>query len=237
MLKRALAGVSALVLLGCGAASAADLATRYPVKAVAPVVPMFSWTGFYLGGHAGYAWSNNTYSVYDATFATTYDYNLGSGDSWVLGLQGGYNYQFANNVVLGLEADISWTGIGGGGNYIAAGPLFGTTSSLGGDLDYYGTIRARLGYAFDRWLPYVTGGAAWGHVNNGTFYGQDTSSTNWGWTVGAGVEYAITNNFTARLEYLYIDLDGNKYSDVFTGDSLSTSLDMSVLRVGVNYKF
>ncbi|GGF88459.1 membrane protein [Azorhizobium oxalatiphilum] len=235
MLKRALAGVSALAILGCGAASAADLATRYPVKAVVPVVPVFSWTGFYIGGNVGYAWANNSYD-YTSPLGFTTSYDVGGGDGWVAGLQAGYNYQFANNVVLGIEADIDWTGVGGS-NGIFTGPLVGTNSVAGGELDYFGTIRARVGYAFDRWLPYVTGGAAWGKIDNGTFYGFDNSSTNWGWTIGAGVEYAITNNLTAKLEYLYVDLDGNTLTNPFNLSTVSTSFDMSVVKAGVNWKF
>ncbi len=82
------------------------------------------------------------------------------------------------------------------------GPLAGQT--INGSLDYFGTVRARLGYAFDKFLPYITGGAAWGHVDYGNIYGVGTSSTNWGWTIGAGFEYAVTNNITAGLEYLYV---------------------------------
>ena len=234
MLKRALLGVSALALLGCGAASAADLATKYPVKAVVPVVPVFSWTGFYLGANVGYGWGNNNYDYRNA-IGVAYNYNIGGGDGWVGGGQIGYNYQFANNVVLGVEADIDWTGIGNT-NLITVGPLANGINNNGATLDYFGTIRARVGYAFDRVLPYITGGAAWGHTSFGTYYGADTSSTNWGWTIGAGVEYAITNNFTAKIEYLYVDLGGNNYN--FTnGGSLNTSFDMSVLKAGVNYKF
>ncbi|WP_051357073.1 outer membrane protein [Azorhizobium doebereinerae] len=234
MLKRALAGVSALALLGCGAASAADLATKYPVKAVVPVVPVFSWTGFYIGANVGYGWGNNNYDFRTAA-GVPYNYNIGGGDGWLGGGQIGYNYQFANNVVLGVEADIDWTGVGDT-NTITVGPLANRTNTQGATLDYFGTIRARVGYAFDRWLPYITGGAAWGRTSFGTYYGADTASTNWGWTVGAGLEYAITNNFTAKIEYLYVDLGGNNY--IFPNlSTLDTSFDMSVLKVGVNYKF
>ncbi|WP_332119506.1 outer membrane protein [Azorhizobium caulinodans] len=224
--------MSALALLGCGAASAADLATKYPVKAIAPVVPVFSWTGFYIGANVGYAWGSTDFHGNTRT-GLPYSYSVGGQDDWLGGGQIGYNYQFANNVVVGIEADIDWTGIGSSGVAVN-GPLAGQT--INGSLDYFGTVRARLGYAFDKFLPYITGGAAWGHVDYGNIYGVGTSSTNWGWTIGAGFEYAVTNNITAGLEYLYVDLGGNNY--LFPNlTSLDTSFNMSVLRARVNYKF
>ncbi|TCT07682.1 outer membrane protein [Aquabacter spiritensis] len=230
MLKRALAGVSALALLG-GAASAADLATRYPVKAPV-VVPVFSWTGFYIGGNIGWGWLNN-----DVLYSPSYgipatSINVGSGNGFLGGLQAGYNWQFANNVVLGVEADVEWTDLGSTSVLIA--PAVG---SVAGSLDVFGTIRARAGYAFDRVLPYITGGAAWGTSDYGNIGGVSLSQTTWGWTIGAGVEYAFTNNITAKLEYLYVDLIGKTYTIPSTLGSIETDNDMSVLKVGVNYKF
>ncbi len=230
MLKRALAGVSALALLG-GAASAADLATKYPVKA-AVVVPVFSWTGFYIGGNIGWGWLNTDLNISPFFGAPATGVNVGSANGFLGGFQAGYNWQFANNVVLGVEADIDWTDLGGN-SVVISGP--GGLAS--GQLDYFGTIRARVGYAFDRVLPYITAGAAWGQTNFGTLYGMGTSSTNWGYTVGAGVEYAFTNNITAKLEYLYVDLTGSDYTIPSTGGSINTDTDMSVLKVGLNYKF
>jgi len=98
-------------------------------------------------------------------------------------------------------------------------------------LDYFGTVRARLGYAFDRVLPYVTGGLAWGN-NKITANGVSQSNTSTGWTAGAGVEYALTNNWTARAEYLYMDLGKSGFQAV--GDA---GLTASTARLGVNYKF
>lgn len=230
MLKRALAGVSALALLG-GAASAADLATKYPVKAPV-VVPVFSWTGFYIGANVGWGWLNNDLDVSPSFGIPATAINIGSANGFIGGLQAGYNWQFANNVVLGLEADIEWADLGGN-SVVVSGPIGVATGSL----DYFGTIRARAGYAFDRVLPYITGGAAYGKSDYGTIYGVSTSETTWGWTVGAGVEYAFTNNITAKLEYLYIDLDGKTYTIPSTLGSIQTDNDMSVLKVGVNYKF
>ncbi|MFG1429023.1 outer membrane protein [Roseixanthobacter glucoisosaccharinicivorans] len=232
MLKRALAGVSALALLG-GAASAADLATKYPVKAVA-VVPVFSWTGFYLGGNVGWGWASNSFNVSPFYGAPYTNYSGGDANGFLGGGQIGYNYQFANNIVLGVEADAQWGSISNS-SLILSGPFIG--ANVEPEIKTFGTIRARAGYAMDRWLPYITGGAAWERVSFGNFYGVDTSTTNWGWTIGGGVEYAFTNNITAKVEYLYANFQGNTYSIPSTLGSINTDLDVNTVRLGVNYKF
>ncbi|WP_029004564.1 outer membrane protein [Azorhizobium doebereinerae] len=217
---------SALALAVAAPASAADLATRYPVKAaVVPVAPVFSWTGFYIGGNVGYGGGS-----YDYTFGSATASSDASG--FIAGGQLGYNYQFANNVVLGVETDIQWSGIQGDMN------VNGT--SLKTSLDYFGTVRARVGYAFDRILPYVTGGFAYGKsktsVETASLTGDD-SSTGTGWTLGGGLEYAITNNWTFKTEYLYVDLGSNDYAISGTSSSLSVDNKYHTVKAGLNYKF
>ncbi|MEP9378284.1 outer membrane protein [Aquabacter sp. CN5-332] len=205
-----LAGI-ALGALVSGPVLAADLA-RAPVAPVkAPVVapPAFSWTGFYIGANTGYSWGSGKDAI-DGV----------DPGGWLAGGQVGYNYQFQNNVLVGLEADIQ------------GGDINGNANGLDSKLDYFGTVRARLGYAFDRVLPYVTGGLAYGR-NTITEYGIDSSNTHVGWAAGAGLEYALTNNWTARAEYLYMDL-GSKTYDNIGADAGITS---STARLGVNYKF
>ena len=231
MLKRTLLGVSALALLA-GSAAAADLSTRYPVKAAVVPVQVFSWTGFYIGGNVGYGWGNSTFD-YTPWALPTYSYDLGSADGFFGGLQAGFNYQFANNVVVGLEADLEFADMGSD-NVLFAGPIPGVIAAQ--SLDTFGTIRARLGYAMDRFLPYITGGAAWANTNYTGPWGWSSSSTNWGWTIGAGVEYALTNNWTVKAEYLYMDFAGENYT-FFNGDKIETGFDMSTIKAGVNYKF
>jgi len=231
MLKRTLLGVSALALLA-GSAAAADLSARYPVKAAVVPVQIFSWTGFYIGGNVGYGWGNSTFD-YTPWASATYSYDLGSADGFFGGLQAGYNYQFANNVVVGLEADLEFADMGSD-NVLFAGPIPGVLAAQ--SLDTFGTIRARLGYAMDRFLPYLTGGAAWANTSYTGPYGWTSDSTNWGWTIGAGVEYAITNNWTVKAEYLYMDFAGENYT-FSNGDKIETGFDMSTIKAGVNYKF
>jgi len=231
MLKRALLGVSALALLA-GSAAAADLSTRYPVKAAVVPVQMFSWTGFYIGGNVGWGWASNSfdYAVPGASFA----YDVGNTNGFFGGLQGGYNYQFANNVVIGVEADLEFADISSSNNLLVGGPASGQFTSS--SVDTYGTIRARLGYAVDRFLPYITGGAAWGNTSFNGPWGLSNDATRWGWTIGGGAEYALTNNWTIKAEYLYIDL-GNKDIAYPWGDIASSSITMNTVKAGVNYKF
>ncbi|TCT04353.1 outer membrane protein [Aquabacter spiritensis] len=234
-MKKILLSGAALLALAAPAA-AADLA-RYPVKAAAPVaVPVFSWTGFYIGGNVGWAWLNNELSVSPAFGIPPTSISIGDANGFTGGLQAGYNWQFVNNVVLGIEADVQWADLGSSSVVIVpAGPFAAGVSSA--SLDVYGTVRARLGYVFDRVLPYVTGGLAWGTTDYGSIYGVDTSKTNWGWTVGGGVEYAITNNWTAKIEYQYIDLEGSSYTIPGTLGSISADTQLNVVKLGVNYKF
>lgn len=230
MLKRALLGVSALALLA-GSASAADLSTRYPVKAAVIPAPMFSWTGFYIGANVGYGWGSNSFN-YNAG-PISYGYDVGSSDGFFGGLQAGYNFQFANNVVVGVEADLDFADMSSD-NLLVGGPLsgFGTSSKV----DNFGAIRGRLGYAVDRFLPYFTGGAAWANTSFTGPWGVSNDDTRWGWTIGGGAEYALTNNWTIKAEYLYLDL-GDKSIDYAGGTSASSGLTMNTVKAGVNYKF
>ncbi|WP_332116708.1 outer membrane protein [Azorhizobium caulinodans] len=226
---------SALVIAIAAPAAAADLATRYPVKApVAPVAPVFSWTGFYIGANAGYGGDKYNYDFGVPTTATASTNSSG----FFAGGQIGYNYQFANNVVLGLETDLQWSGIDGTLNTVTPGASTNIKSSL----DYFGTVRARVGYAFDRFLPYITGGMAYGKTKtegsqfSGTgFTTFDDSDTKVGWTIGGGVEYAITNNWTFKTEYQYVDLGNSDYG--IGTNAVSVDNKFHTVRAGVNYKF
>jgi outer membrane immunogenic protein len=181
-------------------ALAADLPAR--MEPVAPVayVPAFSWTGFYLGGALGWIETKPEYTtgavVLGAPFVVS---SASSKNGLSYGLLSGYNYQMGQ-LVLGVEGDFTgWTV--GKMRYTAITGDFLTAHSKWG-----GSIRGRLGYAADRALLYVTGGAAF--VSNetsipftGISIGDD--GTRWGWTVGGGVDYAITNNWFTGIEYRY----------------------------------
>ncbi|MGQ3672929.1 outer membrane protein [Xanthobacter sp. TB0136] len=238
-MKRILLATVAVAALTVPAA-AADLAVKYPVKAIP--APVFSWTGFYIGANFGFGGGKTDVSYGTLAPTTLPGVDLNSSGFFVGG-QIGYNYQLANNVVVGLEADLQWSDIEA--KY--------QENWLGGDsasvkLDYFGTIRARLGYAYDRFLPYITGGAAYGKTKfenglNGisnNFAGVSESSTRWGWTIGGGAEYAITNNWTFKAEYLYVDLGKSKADDsalLFGAPSYEHDNKFHTIKAGVNYKF
>ena len=216
MKKYLLASVAALGLVAAGAASAADLPSRKgPVAAPVYMPPAFSWTGFYVGANAGYGWGNVNANGWA---------NVGDLDGFVGGGQIGYNYQMGQ-FVLGLEADLQGADLSSGNNL----------GLLNVKTDYFGTVRARVGVAFDRFMPYITGGWAYGNVKTSIptlAFSSDRSHTG-GWTVGGGVEYAFTNNLIGGVEYLYVDL-GEKN---IAGAGTKVGTDFSVVRARLSYKF
>ncbi|MGC1446415.1 MAG: outer membrane protein, partial [Xanthobacteraceae bacterium] len=143
----------------------------------------------------------------------------------------GYNYQWGR-AVFGVEGDIDWADIDGSTNNGC--PRGCKTSDT-----WLSTVRGRLGYAADRFMPFVTGGAAFGDIRASTPGFAATSSTNAGWTLGGGLEGAITQNWTAKVEYLYVDLGkfncGLNCGAGFVNDNVS--FHTNILRAGVNYKF
>lgn len=221
------------------AASAADLPVKAPVRVVQPVP--FTWTGFYVGGSAGFI-SNNTTGddIGDGSGGGTVNsqgtYHIG-GVGGLFGGNVGYNYQFAPNWVLGIEADIAGSTLS---NY-AYQDIFG--SEVYSKLSALGTVRARIGYAFDRMLVYATGGLAYGDVHNRASFQQlprDTiDQSNWrtGWTAGGGLEYALTNNWTVRAEGLYVDLGSVTTLNPLSGCRFGFKNAYVLGRLGLNYKF
>ncbi|GLK86214.1 outer membrane protein [Ancylobacter defluvii] len=230
MKKLLLAAVSVTAL--ASPALAADLATQYPVKAAVVAVPVFTWTGFYIGANLGYTWSDGSGgSSIDGYGVGSWS---GSSNGFTYGGQLGYNYQ-VDSWVFGVEADIQ--GVAGSGSYggIAGSTWYGNDF----DTDYFGTLRGRIGYAWDRVLVYGTAGAAYGQTSvsgsiNGVAY--DSSADYWTWTVGAGVEYAFADNWTVKGEYLYIGDPDTKAQLPGTFDSWG-HINTNVVRLGVNYKF
>ncbi len=262
-MKRILLACTALVG-SMGIAAAADLPTSKGAP-VAPVVytPLFTWTGFYIGLNAGYAFGQGgSSSYYPATggfgglpagLSPFGSYNT-KVDGFTGGGQIGYNWQ-TGNFVLGLEADINY--VDGKKTASAVYSILGvsTLASLRSELNYLGTVRARIGYAaMPNLLLYATGGLAYGDVSNSSvwafnlpgqpgFYGS-SSSTKVGWTVGAGAEYGFTRNITAKLEYLYYDLGSSSHlgtPNFAAGAGLATGASFtnkgSIVRAGINYKF
>jgi outer membrane immunogenic protein len=242
--------LSSVALLGLTAgAMAADLPVRSaPPAPFVAAVPIFTWTGFYAGVNAGYGWhENNNSAIYVApgTFVTspltsgTITFGEDSGDGFVGGGQIGYNYQIGS-FVLGVEADLQWADLGGSSGLayttFVAPPTFVAAGAAGG-IDWFGTVRARVGVAFDRALVYATGGFAYGGADddNNTFGLVNDDDVRTGWVLGAGFEYAFTNNLTAGIEGLWVNLDRGNNGGTFVGtETLPTGTVLPVYAPGNN---
>ena len=284
-MKKLLTSLTAFTAL-TAAASAADLPRRAPPPVFTPV-PVFTWTGFYFGINAGYAFDAGSDSKSYAlpagsvigspgTNAIVTTNTQSQSDGFSGGAQIGYNYQFTpgNGVVIGIEADAQYldTGrrFGATNNYtidprstlgLALIPIKATLVTRGNGLDYFGTVRGRIGYAFDRVLFYGTGGFAYGSGEEDQNFARiglgNRDDFRTGYAAGAGVEYALpTDSFlnffrssavTLKVEGLYVSLDRsrNAVGGVYTGvvSNLlyvaggARDTEFAVVRAGLNYKF
>jgi high affinity Mn2+ porin len=252
--ERVFAGVGLSLLVLDGPAIAADLPLKAPASTAAD-----DWTGFYVGGHFGYATGTTNWTATDAGAAiptlngsfdvfNSYDAFKGTG-SYFVGLQAGYNYMLPSRFLVGFEADVS-----------APNTLAGTqaiSSAIIGQASYndtvlnFGTARGRIGYAFDQWLLYGTGGVAWTYdkLTRTQLAGTPVAGTavvgtteaallwRWGWAAGAGVEVPIGPNWTAKLEYLAAEFGGREKGFPASAQSFNTDLTLQNIRLGVNYQF
>ena len=230
-----------------GAAMAADMPARMATKApMAP--PPYNWTGFYVGLNAGGSWGtqDNALVTITGVTAATNSNNL---NGFIGGGQIGYNWQM-NQWVFGLEADFQGSSQKDDGTFfIPGGALLlvvpATSVAYTDKLNWFGTVRGRLGWAFDRWLPYVTGGWAYGHgtIDGTTTIGGVTTSFSGsqdysGWTLGGGLEWAFMNNWSARVEYLYIDFgDGPTVAVSPAFNIVSGKMTDNIVRAGLNVRF
>lgn len=195
----------------------------------------FHWTGAYVGGLVGYA-KGETGQRDFMGISNPFDVR-----GFTAGATAGYNFQIGSRLLVGLEADISGSAIGG-----AFGPGNLGSQTGGGwacnpgpcetDVSWYATVRGRLGYTHNRFLVYGTGGLAIANVNSqirnaGLFYAKKDTDT--GWAAGAGAEYAFTDNWTAKVEYLHIDLGWTKLNL----NDFGSRNRFDTLRFGVNYRF
>ena len=247
-------------------ASAADLPKPQVVSE--PLAPIFTWTGLYLGANIGGAFGTkgDTKTVGTPAFVglgnALRPSTLSTNDNGVTGgAQAGYNYQLGSAVV-GLEADFGFTSLQKTARFTSAATVLGTTltTSAKSQLDYLGTVRGRVGVTpFDRLLVYVTAGLAYGGVKTSTsvvpnavaggLWSGTTSNVKTGYAVGTGIEYALTQNFSVKSEYLYYDLGKSTTSALGNGvirsigalngvDYVSrVRTSGSIVRVGANYRF
>ena len=223
-MKKRIFAAAALAAATAGSAIAADLPVKAPVYP--PEVMPYNWTGLYVGGHIGWGWGRKTWSN-PGILLSEHDV-----DGFLGGAQVGFNYQI-QNFVLGIDADGSAADISGDGP-----DQFG--DSLRDRTRWLASLTARLGFAWDRWLIYGKGGAAWAG-DQFSFLAPSgrnasTDQTRSGWTAGAGIEYGIWDNWSLRLEYDYMDF-GTKHVTWVTGDFADIEQKIHVVKVGLNYRF
>jgi outer membrane immunogenic protein len=253
MKKILLSGIALTALLS-SSALAADLAVKAPVyKAQPAFVPAFSWTGCYVGAHGGYGKTRTSHNVqfddanaFPPEFLFTDNFSPSSG---VVGLQAGCNYQ-TGMFVFGIEGDYTWVNASESRSFQEPGGA--DTASFTSKLENLATIRGRVGIAQDRALVYVTGGAAWAKFNysfnlfdsDGGTNAASLSFTPNGFVVGLGAEYAVTDWFILRAEYLHYGFDKDyalpTSANPFIGPGLGdrvTFKTVDVFRVGASWKF
>lgn len=206
-MKKLLLATVALAGLA-GSASAADV--PYSREPLAPMTPynIYNWTGPYLGLHLGFGFGGDFDALSDGA------------TGFLAGVQGGYNWQM-DTIVFGIEGELSYSGIGD--NYYG----------VDADLNWKGSITPRLGFAFDRFLPYVKAGLAFGDVEFST-PGISESEMMMGWTVGFGVEYAMTDALSLKVEYAYTDLGRD---DFFLAAGHEGGYDGHEIKAGINFHF
>jgi outer membrane immunogenic protein len=228
----------AFIVAGSGFAFSADMARKMPVKAPPPPpAPVLTWSGCYLGIEGGGAWAHESVIATDGSGDTVTDIHPKGG---LFGGTVGCNYQ-ANYLVIGIENDISWTGLHGTG---FDQPPFATDFSHSVSTHWLDTLRGRVGAAFGPALFYATGGAAFTRINDsatggGQFVSANTDVT--GWTVGGGIEYIFAPRWSVKAEYLYVkfptihDAFDTASGGFFVG--VDTRLTENIVRAGINYRF
>src|SRR6516165_9483245 len=229
-MSASIAATSSISMVNCFAAEVA-VPSAMPIKA--PPIASYDWTGFYVGGHVGYSRGSGLDTLFDPGPSTA-DRSFGSIFG---GMQFGYNYLLPSRLLVGIEGDISFP------NYLDNGIVSARTTPISAvteELDFVSTVRGRLGYAFNHWLFYATAGFAWSQARfietNFTSSEDRILRARAGWALGAGAEFAIAPDWTARLEYLYDRL--GKASAIFPSGTgyESTTVGLNSFRIGLNRK-
>jgi outer membrane immunogenic protein len=230
MKKILVVGIAAAAF--CGApALAADMPVKAPVYKAAPA-PVFSWTGCYVGGNVGGGWGKDKWTENDGT-------NLGAPhySGWAGGGQIGCDWQ-SGAWVFGVAGMLDWADLTGH----AVDPDGAPTTTAHTQAKWFGTTTARLGYAVDRSLVYVDGGAAWMNTKrfldfNGSVVGVTTSDTKSGWALGVGWEYAFAPNWSWKIEYNHLDFGRETFFVTVTPLVVTSPTRIDTILVGLNYRF
>jgi outer membrane immunogenic protein len=257
--------LASAAILTAGTAFAADLPARVAAPAPYIAAPIFTWTGFYVGLNAGAGFNNKnngyvTNGFTTTTFATSNGgFNNGNDAGFTGGVQAGYNWQISPMFVVGVEADINYLDRGNNNDVTVVGTNNNVATTYafhhGDSNNWFGTVRGRVGLAFDRFLPYFTGGWAFGGKQGGVsgtytsggvttpFYANGDGGSSSGWTLGGGVEYAFSNNMSFKMEYLHVSLgDNNRALYLTSGNTtdffaFKNENKFDVVRAGVNFRF
>jgi outer membrane immunogenic protein len=265
MIRLLLSSTAIATLLVGGPALAADQGVKAPIFTKAPMAPVFSWTGLYIGANAGYHWGR------DNVTTTTSAANLGAAaaaaidlaspvtlkpQGWLAGGQIGYNIE-VNHAVLGLEGDADWVNGTDSRALLFAGPpagIAGDVLSNSTQGTFLATLRPRAGVAYDRALFYVTAGLAVGTVKTtdsialaggGVLESTTTNRTRTGWVAGGGIEYAFWDSWSVKGEFLHVDLGGTYDTGITCLAGCVAANDIvvhhkytdNIARLGLNYRF
>ena len=231
---------AAALLLAAGHSFAADAIVYDPVPEPPAVVQEFDWTGPYIGLFGGLAVGEMGFDARQLQAeapAETFGIDV-TASGFLGGVQAGYDWQF-NNIVVGALADIAFTSYEAGVTASSNGvEVFHAESQL----NYLGTVRGRVGHAWDRTLLYGHGGFAYGQteqeitLGGGTLFNGEQTRT--GWTIGAGLEHALTDRISFGTEYAYVDLGSETvYSDVPNGLTIEDDVSFHTLKAIVNFRF
>ena len=242
---------SALALAATSQAFAADLpppappppSPRAPAAYVPIAAPVYNWSGIYVGVNGGYGLGYSDWTGLPAA-AGAPDTGTFTTSGGLVGGTLGFNFQ-VSQFVFGVEADMDWQDITGGSSNVVCTNIGGGNCDT--NSDWLGTLRGRLGFAADRLLIFGTAGGAYADVDTGLSNVGTISQQKFGWTAGGGIEYAFTDNWTAKAEYLFVDLQSTACSANCvgptpiaagaTGVGAPVSFYEHVIRAGINFKF
>jgi outer membrane immunogenic protein len=222
-------------------AIAADLGRAAPAVRAPVLAPaaLYNWSGFYIGGHIGGAWGNKDWT--DVTGPVPVPFGSHDMSGFLAGGQIGINFQ-TGPVVFGIEGQASWTNADGDHTCNVG------LATCRSEANWLGTVAGRLGYAFDRAMIYAKGGVAFideeffvNALPGGGLLASTGSDTRWGWMVGGGIEWAVLDNWSVKIEYNYMDFREDRFNFVTPGGAIlavgEIDQQMHVVKLGLNYRF
>ncbi|MGZ3409170.1 MAG: outer membrane protein [Xanthobacteraceae bacterium] len=244
--RLAAAGVVVMLVAG-SAAHAADMRVPLATKAPPALAPIVNWSGWYVGGHAGYRWTSTDSDTFSVVTGSLLNSSSGDVNGPAVGGRAGYNYTINSTWMVGLAADVSRTWLSE--SALISNATGTNVHTVSAKSDWSWAVLGRAGYTTGNWLLYVTGGWEWspakttrnqmvgtvGLATPGTF--ESVSFTRDGWTLGAGAEVAINRNWSAYAEYRYTDYSTIRVAFPATLQASNTDSFANTLQAGLNYRF